>query len=120
MARKTLIIGATTNVERYAYKAAQMLTSHGHKIVPVGIRAGEVFGIDIINTKDIQPDIDTITLYVSPANQKEWYEYIVKTRPRRVIFNPGTENIELKTLAEKEGIATEEACTLVLLSTNQY
>jgi len=117
---KTLIIGATANTERYAFKAAQMLTNHGHEIVPVGIHKGQVFGRKIVNSKEVQKDIDTITLYVSPANQKEWYSYIIDTMPRRIIFNPGTENQELATLANNNGIATEQSCTLVLLSTHQY
>lgn len=118
--KKTLILGATTNTERYAYKAAQMLNTHGHEIVPVGIRNGDLFGTKIINDKAIQSDINTITIYVSPQNQKEWYEYIINTRPKRIIFNPGTENEELNAMAQSNGIETEEACTLVLLSTGQY
>ncbi len=116
----TLILGASTSPDRYAYKAARMLTSHGHEIVPVGIHEGEVFGKKILNNKEVQPGVDTVTLYVSPRNQKEWYDYIVKTKPKRVIFNPGTENEELRDLAEKNGIQTEEACTLVLLTLGQY
>lgn len=118
--KKTLIIGATTNPDRYAYKAAENLKRHNHPIVPVGIREGEVFGEKIINTKEIQKDIDTITLYVSPENQKDWYDYIIKTNPKRIIFNPGTENAELQKLLSENNIAFEEACTLVLLNTNQY
>ncbi len=118
--KRTLILGATTNIERYAYKAAKRLTQHKHPIVPVGIKKGEVFGEVILNTKDLQKEIDTITLYVGVRHQPEWYGYIVETNPRRVIFNPGTENPELQTLLKENEIPYEEACTLVLLSLNAY
>ncbi|MDX2190914.1 MAG: CoA-binding protein [Bacteroidota bacterium] len=118
--KKTIIIGASTNPERYSYKAAESLTRHGHEIVMFGKNGGSVFGKDIIAEKIDVPDVDTITIYVNPANQKEWYDYILQTKPKRLVFNPGTENDELKNLAEKNNIQTEEACTLVLLSTKQY
>jgi uncharacterized protein len=118
--KKTLILGATTSNDKYAYKAAEKLVQVGHSIVPVGIRQGEVFGKFIVNSKELQSEIDTITLYLSPVNQREWYDYIVNTKPRRVVFNPGTENPELKSLIESKSILAEEACTLVLLATNQY
>jgi predicted CoA-binding protein len=69
---------------------------------------------------EIHKDVDTITLYVGPQHQSEYFDYIVKTKPKRIIFNPGTENQELEELAEKNGIETMDACTLVLLSTGQY
>lgn len=117
---KTLVLGATTNPERYAYLAAHSLAKHGHPVVPVGIREGEVAGSKIVTDRNIQPEIDTITLYVGPRNQPEWYDYILQTHPRRLVFNPGTENEELKALAEKNGIETQEACTLVMLSIGNY
>ncbi|MCU0444457.1 MAG: CoA-binding protein [Microscillaceae bacterium] len=118
--KKTLILGATNNPTRYAYEAARRLLYAGYEIVPVGIKNGEVFGKSIINQKNIQSDIHTITLYVGANNQTEWYDYILQTRPQRLIFNPGTENDELAQLAENQGIETLEACTLVMLSTGQY
>jgi predicted CoA-binding protein len=118
--KNTLILGATTNKERYAYLAAELLTKYHHPIVPVGIKSGVIFGREIINTKVIQPNIDTITLYIGPHNQPEWYEYILATKPQRVIFNPGTENPELEHILEQHNIPYIEACTLVLLHTNQY
>ncbi len=120
MSKKTLIIGATTNPQRYAYLAAHRLTKAGHNIINVGIKKGEVAGVQIIDFDEIQKNIHTITLYLSPANQKNYYDYILSTKPKRIIFNPGTENQELKNLAEENQIETLEACTLVLLSTNQY
>lgn len=118
--KKTLILGATTNPSRYAYLAANRLVNAGHQIVNIGIKSGEVAGQPIQSFETIHPDIDTITLYLGPQNQKEYYKYILETNPRRIIFNPGTENPELEELAQYQGIETLEACTLVLLSTSQY
>jgi len=118
--RKTLIIGATPDETRYAYKAAQMLRRFQHEIVNVGIKKGEVAGVAIEKPDIIHKDIDTITLYIGPALQANYHEYILKTKPKRVIFNPGTENPALESLLRQHGIETLEACTLVLLSTGQY
>lgn len=120
MKKKTLILGATPNPSRYAYTAAQKLVAYGHPIVNVGIKTGEVANVSIEKPEEIHSDIDTITLYVGPQNQLDLYDYILNTNPRRIIFNPGTENNELKQLAEAKGIQTELACTLVLLSINEY
>lgn len=118
--RKILVLGATTNPERYAYKAAERLTENGFKVVPVGIRKGVLFGKEIITEKIIQEEIDTITLYVGPERQIDWYKYIIDTHPKRVIFNPGTENTELQQQLTSKGIEVEEACTLVLLSMKSF
>ena len=118
--KKTLILGATTNPSKYAYLAANRLVNAGHQIINVGIKPGEVAGQPIQSFQNIQSDIDTVTLYISPQNQKEHYKYILETNPKRIIFNPGTENIELEELAQNQNIEVIEACTLVLLATNQY
>ena len=120
MKKKTLIIGATPNPSRYAYKAAHKLVQSGHPIINVGVKKGEVANHLIEKPDMTHSDIDTITLYVNPTNQKDLYQYILDTKPKRIIFNPGTENPELEAKAEQEGIETLEACTLVLLSINQY
>jgi predicted CoA-binding protein len=119
---KTVIIGATPNPARYAYFAAQNLKARGHEFVPVGIKKGEVQGIPIqnINDKPVIKDVDTITMYVGPRNQQGWYDYILGLKPRRIIFNPGSENPEFEKLAESKGVEVIEACTLVMLRTNQY
>ena len=120
--KKTVIVGASTNPGRYAQIAAGMLKEYQHPIVPLGVHEGEVFEepiLDIRDKPDIQ-DVDTITLYVSPKNQEGWYEYLLSLNPKRIIFNPGTENRELAKKAQEQGIETMEACTLVLLSINQY
>jgi hypothetical protein len=118
--KKTLILGATPNSARYAYLAANRLKSHGHSIVNVGLKTGEVAGVAIEKPEEIHHDIDTVTLYVGPQNQPPLYDYILATKPKRIIFNPGTENTELQKLADAEGIETQYACTLVLLSIGEY
>ncbi len=120
MKKKTLILGASTNPDRYAYLAAQRLTQHGHPIVNVGIKSGEVAGVPIEPAEKLHSDIDTITLYIGAQNQPAYYKYILNTHPKRIVFNPGTENPELEQLANAAGIETIEACTLVMLSTGQY
>ncbi|GAB4231606.1 MAG: CoA-binding protein [Ekhidna sp.] len=122
MSKKTVILGATTNPSRYAYIAGDMLSKYNHEIVPVGIKKGEVQGkpiLDLRKKPDI-PNVDTITLYLNPQNQQEWEAYILSLQPKRIIFNPGTENTELAEKARNHGIETTNACTLVLLSTGQY
>ncbi|MBE9585758.1 CoA-binding protein [Mucilaginibacter sp. JRF] len=118
--KKTLILGATPDTGRYAYLAANRLVSHGHSIVNVGLKQGEVAGVAIEKPEQIHHDIDTITLYVGTNNLPPLYNYILETHPQRIIFNPGTENGELRRKAEAQGIETIYACTLVMLSTGQY
>jgi predicted CoA-binding protein len=118
--KNTLIIGATPNPTRYAYKAAQMLKAKGHDIINVGIKTGAVAGVEIEQPGTIHNDVDTITLYIGPHLQNEYYDYILQTNPRRVIFNPGTENPELEELLNEHAIEPIEACTLVMLATGQF
>ena len=118
--KKTLVLGASDNPARYSFRAAHMLKNHGHEVVPVGIRKGQVAGLDIRLDRPQEADVDTVTLYVGPQNQPAWYDYILDLQPKRILFNPGTENPELARLAQQRGIQTEEACTLVLLSIGQY
>lgn len=118
--KKTLVLGATTNPERYAYLAVQRLKQKGHEVVPIGVKEGKVSGIEILHGQPAVPDVDTVTLYIGPQRQPEYYDYILSLQPKRIIFNPGTENPELVQLAEKQGIETVEACTLVMLSIGAY
>jgi len=118
--KKTLIIGASTNPERYAFMAAHRLVQHGHPIELLGLKEGEIAGHSIHTDKPYFDDIDTVTLYVGLRNQPEWYDYVVSIHPKRVIFNPGTENDEFVALLKQNGIEAQEACTLVLLSINAY
>jgi len=118
--KKTLIIGASNNPERYAYKAADRLLNHGHEIEMLGLRNDTVFGKTIDTDRKQYQGIDTVTLYIGPQRQPDYYEYILSLQPKRVIFNPGTENEEFEDLLTKNNIIAEEACTLVLLGTGQY
>ena len=118
--KRTLIIGASSKPERYAYKAAERLLAHGHKIVLLAKRSDVLFGQPIETEKKPFEKIDTVTLYLSAQYQAEYYDYISSLKPKRVIFNPGTENPEFETILSNNGIIAEEACTLVLLGTGQY
>jgi predicted CoA-binding protein len=118
--KRTLINGASNNPERYAYKAAERLLKYGHEIELLGIRADVVFGKTIDIEKKDYKNIDTVTMYVGPQRQEEYYDYILSLHPKRVIFNPGTENIAFEQLLSKNNIDVEEACTLVMLGTGQY
>ncbi len=118
--KKTLVLGATPNPDRYAYLATVRLRSHGHEAVPVGIKKGMIGDLEIENGRPAADDIDTVTLYLGPERQQEYYEYILSLKPKRIIFNPGTENDELADLAKANGIETVEACTLVMLSIGNY
>ncbi len=117
---KTLVLGATTNKERYAYKAIHNLVGKSHQVVAVGNKKGMALDVTIETEKIPFHGIDTVTLYLNPKRQEEYYNYILSLKPRRVIFNPGTENPEFAEMLEQNGIETEIACTLVLLATNQY
>jgi predicted CoA-binding protein len=118
--KKTLVLGASTKPERYAFKAITMLVEKGHSVIAIGQNQGEVAGITI-RTKNIPlSNIHTVTLYLNPLRQRDYYNYIIETKPKRVIFNPGTENPEFYQLLSSNGIKVEVACTLVLLTTNQY
>ena len=120
--KKTVVIGASPESSRYSNLACQMLSDAGHTFVPVGIKQGEIDGEQILNLKE-KPAIDgvhTVTMYLSPKNQPEWYDYILGLNPKRIIFNPGTENFEFAEMAKERGIDTEFACNLVLLRTGQF
>ncbi|WP_134087652.1 CoA-binding protein [Olivibacter sp. XZL3] len=117
---KTLILGATTNPARYAYLAANRLVAAGHEIVNIGIKKGVVAGAEILPPGEPLHDVHTVTLYIGPKLQEQYYDYLMKTKPKRIIFNPGTENEELVALAKANGIEPVYACTLVLLSIGQY
>lgn len=118
--KKTLVIGASTNTQRYSNLAVKKLVAHNHPVVALGKRPGMIGNTAITTDKRIIEDIDTVTLYLNSENQKPYYDYIIALKPKRIIFNPGAENEELEILAEENGIKTMEACTLVLLSTSQY
>lgn len=118
--KKTLVLGATDNPARYAYLAVEKLLRYKHEVVPVGQREAEVLGLKIETGQPAVENIDTVTLYLNPKNQIPYYDYILSLQPKRIIFNPGTENRELEKMAEAKGIETVEGCTLVMLSSEQY
>jgi len=118
--KKTLVLGASQNPARYSYLALKSLNSKNYPVVAIGKRKGKVDSIEIDIQQRPVSDLDTITLYLNATNQKQYYDYILSLHPKRIIFNPGAENHELKSLASANGIKTMEACTLVLLSTGQY
>ena len=120
MDKKTLVLGATTNPSRYANIAINRLVRNDVPTVAIGLRKGEVAEVQIENEKLPFEDIHTVTLYLGPPRQAEYYDYIVSLQPERVIFNPGTENPEFYQLLQKNNIEVEVACTLILLSTKQY
>ena len=120
MKEKTLVLGASTNASRYANIALRRLVQKAHDTVAFGIRKGEVSGVEIDTERIAYEGIDTITLYLNPKRQVEYYDYILSLDPRRVIFNPGTENAPFYETLREHGIEVEEACTLVLLATDQY
>ena len=118
--KKTLVLGASDNPARYSYLAINKLRRHQHPVVAIGRKKGKVLDVDIDTEKKPQETVDTVTLYLNPTHQKEYYDYILSLHPKRIIFNPGAENDELYKLAKTNGIQPMEACTLVLLSTGQY
>ncbi|MEQ8906123.1 CoA-binding protein [Ekhidna sp.] len=122
MSKKTVIMGATTNPARYAYLAAERLKAHNHEIVPIGIKKGQVFGADILDIRTMPHDkgIHTVTMYIGPQNQNEWEDYIISLEPKRIIFNPGSENPSLAQKASTKGIEVLNACTLVMLGNGLF
>ena len=118
--KKTLVLGASTKPDRYAFKAITMLVEKGHSVLAIGQNTGEVAGIKIYTKAIPLSKVNTVSLYLNPARQRDYYNYIVEAKPKRVIFNPGTENPEFYQLLELNKIKVEVACTLVLLATNQF
>ena len=120
MSKKTVVLGASLKPNRYSNIALRKLVNYKHEVVAFGMKAGEEAGVVIDTELKAYEAIDTVTLYLNPKRQEEYYNYIVALKPKRVIFNPGTENPELYTILETNNIAFEVACTLVLLASNQY
>jgi uncharacterized protein len=118
--KKTLVLGASPNPVRFSYKAVKSLQRHDVPVVPVGIKRGEIGGIEIIRERPAFDDIHTITLYVGPQRQIEYYSWLLSLNPKRIIFNPGTENKEFMKMAKDEGIEVLEDCTLIMLNAGRY
>lgn len=120
MPLKTLVIGASPKPERYAFKAVNLLKEYGHPVVAIGSKEAMIGDTKILTGFPQLKDIDTVTLYIGPKIQPEFYEYVLDLKPRRIIFNPGTFNAYFINAARERGIETVEACTLVLLSTKKF
>lgn len=117
---KTVVLGASTNPDRASYRATLSLARSGEIVIPVGIREGHIGNIPILTNQPDIEEVDTLTLYVGPRHQPGLYDYILSLQPRRIIFNPGTENPELFQMAEERGISAINACTLVMVALNDY
>ena len=118
--KKTLVLGASANPTRYSYLAVNKLREHNHPVVAIGRTTALVADIPVQSETSPIPELDTVTMYLNPVNQKNYYDYILDQHPKRVIFNPGAENPEFEKILQEKGIQSVEACTLVLLSTGQY
>ncbi len=117
---RTLVFGASLNPSRYSNLVIHRLVENKEETFAFGIRTGTVSGVEIKNDLDAFENIHTVTLYLNPKRQKEYYDIILQLKPKRVIFNPGTENAEFAQILSSAGINVENACTLVLLATGQY
>ena len=118
--KKTIVLGASPNPERYSFKAIVALRSKGHDVIAVGKRTGIVSDTEIEDGSLLHDNVHTITIYLNATNQLDWYDFIFTNKPKRIIMNPGAENPELEVMASKQGIEVLEACTLVLLATGSY
>ncbi|MBN1118934.1 MAG: CoA-binding protein [Bacteroidales bacterium] len=117
---KYLVLGASPNPLRHSYKAVKSLIRHGKAVVPVGFRKGSIGGEEILKGKPELDRITTLLLYLGEKRQKEFYKYILETIvPTKLVFNPGTENSELKELAVKQGINVIDGCALVMINSGQ-
>ena len=117
---KTLVIGASVNKERFSNKAILRLVEYGHEVYAIGNKKGKISNV-LISTDFLKiENVHTVSIYLSKKIQEIYYSYIVSLKPKRVLFNPGAENIEFSNILIKKQIYYENACTLVLLSTNQY
>jgi predicted CoA-binding protein len=116
-----VVLGASADPERYAYRAVAMLKELGHRVIPVHPALAEVQGISVVRSlEEIGERVDTLTLYVGAARLAALIPAMVALRPGRVIFNPGTESAEVVAALDAAGIPWEEACTLVMLRTGQF
>lgn len=120
MGKKTLVLGASANPERYSNLAVKRLVAHGHPVIAVGRREGAIGDQHVLTQVPPGTIVDTVTVYLNAHNQKDWEKIVLDLSPARIIFNPGAENREFAAKAEARGIEVLEACTLVMLGTGQY
>ena len=115
-----MVLGASTNPERYSYLAVKKLLKYEFPVYAVGLREGEVDGVKIEPPGTPFENIHTVTIYVGAKNQQAYYDYIIALAPKRVIFNPGTQNVELEKKLRDAGIHVTHACTLIMLSNHLF
>ncbi len=121
MKKTVVVLGASDKPERYSYKAFKMLQEYGHATLLVSPRLTQIDGVAVYpSLSAIEGPVDTVTVYVSAENSSLLQDQFLQLRPRRVLFNPGSENPSLSKVLINMGIEVEEACTLVLLRTNQF
>ena len=120
MQKTTIVLGASTNPTRYSYRAVKLLKNHDIPVIPVGIKKGEIDGTRILNDFPRSKNIHTLTLYINKKRQENYYEQIKRLNPKRVIFNPGTENEQLSIELSNEGIEVVENCTLIMLNSGVF
>ncbi len=118
--KKTVVLGASAKTDRYSNRAVNQLIAHGHQVIPIGFENEKINGLQIETALLPIENVNTISLYLNPKRQEAYYDYILSLNPKRIIFNPGTENKDLEQLAKKQNIETIEACTLVMLSVGNY
>jgi predicted CoA-binding protein len=120
MTETTIVLGASSNPDRFSYKAVKSLSLHHQPVIAIGNKAGKIGNVEIIVGKPKLENVHTITLYLNQLHQKEYYDYIISLKPKRLIFNPGTENPEFELLADQSGIEVIKSCTLIMLSTEKF
>ncbi len=118
--RKTLVLGASTNPERYSYLAVKKLLKYEFPVCAIGLRQGEIDGVKIDLPGTPLDNIHTVTMYIGARNQQAYYDYVIKLAPKRVIFNPGTQNVEFEKKLRDAGIQVTHACTLIMLSNHLF
>lgn len=120
MNKKTIVIGASTNPQRYSYKATLKLIEHNHEVIPVGIKKGSIHEVEILHDFPKVLNVHTVAMYIGHQNQPQYYNYILNLKPKRIIFNPGTENEEFEIMAQNQDIEVVRGCVLVMLSIKLY
>lgn len=120
MNKKTLVLGASPHPYRYSYKVFKRLNDLGFEAVPLGNSNRQLFGTPILTGFPELENIHTVTMYLNPSKQKQYYDYLLSLKPVRIIFNPGAENAEFKAMAKNNGIEVVDACTLVMLTQRAY
>ncbi len=121
MHESVAVVGASPKEDRYSFRAMQSLQKHGHTAIPISVRGHDILGQKgFTSICDLAETPDTVTMYVGPNHQEKIIADLLKCKPQRVIFNPGTENPAAFEQLKQAGINYQEACTLVLLSTNQF